>query len=860
MSRMRLFAKISVTSTALACASFLSAQAQSVTNGLKVYLNLDNNLSAQGPTTINGSVFAGSARYTTGKFGKAASFLNNGSPYTLPSDWAVSLGNLESIYSNSFSVSLWVRTTSTADAAVMGNKDWVSGANVGWVVATTDTKNINWNTSNGYRGDTDLNPPISDGNWHLVTITVDRPANKLVSYIDSCTVSVDALANAGTASLNAGFNTLVGSSGLGYWAGTADVDDLAIWGRALAPAEVDSLYTKGNLGMTVLQDYTTPPATSAFNNKHVLIIGIDGCRPDALLAANATNIYALAANGTVTYNAYTGGQLGGSTQQSTMSGPGWTSAGTGVWLNKHGVSDNTFSGYNSTSYPHYYKRIREYAPNAYLSSIVEWEPLDSLLMQPVTAYTKFRQTAIEYDTTDLVNKAVAHLLSTNPDVLWLHFDAVDHAGHTYGYGPAVSQYMSAIKTVDSGVGTIMDGLKSRPNYGNENWLVIVHPDHGGIGYNHGTQEGECRNIFMIVSGSNAVKQVVSPGPGICCVPPTVLQFLGVPVLTNWGWEDAALGLTPAVVTLPAPWVSGDVGITTLPGSANCTNGTFTLNGSGYDIWGTSDEFQYVWQNLSGDGEVRARVTSVQNTAGGRAKAGVMIRETLAGGSKHALMALRPDGNFEFINRTSTDGSSSSTQVAANSAPNNWVRLTRAGATITAYKSGDGTNWTQVGSAASITMAASVKIGLIVGSVDESTLNTATLDNVMTVLSPGDAWRLQYFDSPVNAGNAADAADPDHDGLSNIWERAFASNPKLATSNAWPSIGIETNFVTLTYRRNISATDITFQTQWSADLGTWSSSDVIDSLISSVGGVETRVSKVPMNSRDSLYLRLTLTAH
>lgn len=859
MKRPTMLRMPAVMAAVLVFSSYLSLQAQSVTNGLKVYLNFDSNLNAQGPTAINGSVFSGTARYTTGKFGSAVRFLNNASPYTLPSDWAVSLGNLEGIYSNSFSVSLWVKSSSTADAAVIGNKDWVSGANLGWVLATTDGKNINWNTSNGYRGDTDLNPPMSDGNWHLVTITVDRTANKLVSYIDSNIVSVDDLANAGNASLNAGFNTLVGSSGLGYWAATADVDDLAIWGRSLTPAEVDNIYTKANLGLTILNDYTMPPATNAFGNKHVLILGIDGCRQDALLAANATNIYALIANGTVTYNAFTGGQLGGATQQTTWSGPGWASAETGVWGNKHGVSDNTFSGYNSASYPHFYKRIREYATNAYLSSIVEWEPLDTYLMQPVTAYTKFRQTAIPYDTTDLANKAAAHLLSANPDVLWLHFDAVDHAGHTYGFDPAVPQYIAAIKAVDNGVSTVLNALKSRPNYTNENWLIIVHPDHGGIGTSHGGQTGEERRIFLVVSGSSAVKQVVSPGPGIVSIPPTVLEFLGVPISPGWGWEEGSFGLTPAVVTLPASWVSGDVGIATLPGSGNYTNGTFTLKGSGYDIWGNSDECQFVYQTLSGDGEIKARVASVQNTAGGRAKAGVMIRETLAGGSKHALLALRPDGKFELISRSSTGGSSASTQVTANSSPNNWVRLTRTGTNLVAYASSNGTNWTQVGSTLSISMASSVKIGLVVCSVDETALNTATLDNVVTILNPGDAWRQQYFGSPANAGNAADGADyPDGDGIVNIWERAFGCEPTVVNTNAWPVGGIDGSFVTLTYRRSTAATDLTLQTEWSTNLLNWSAESVIDSLLSTTNGVETRISRMTMDNRPQMFLRLRLT--
>jgi len=49
----------------------------------------------------------------------------------------------------------------------MGNKDWTSGANVGWVISIMDGKNLNWNTVGGTRSDVQLNPPFLDGAWHF---------------------------------------------------------------------------------------------------------------------------------------------------------------------------------------------------------------------------------------------------------------------------------------------------------------------------------------------------------------------------------------------------------------------------------------------------------------------------------------------------------------------------------------------------------------------------------------------------------------------------------------------------------------------------------------------------------------------
>jgi hypothetical protein len=189
------------------------------------------------------------------------------------------------------------------------------------------------------------------------------------------------------------------------------------------------------------------------------------------------------------------------------------------------------------------------------------------------------------------------------------------------------------------------------------------------------------------------------------------------------------GATTLPIGLPSPWLSQDVGAVAATGSAIWSNGVFLVRGSGADISGKADEFRFVFQAASGDCEIRARVTGVQNTHPW-AKAGVMIRESLNANSGHAMMVLTAGGSLSFQRRPSTGGNTSSTSGGSATAPY-WVRVVRTGNTFTASKSANGTTWTTVGSA-TVTMGASVQIGLVVTSRSDGTLNTSTFDNVTAV--------------------------------------------------------------------------------------------------------------------------------
>ena len=176
------------------------------------------------------------------------------------------------------------------------------------------------------------------------------------------------------------------------------------------------------------------------------------------------------------------------------------------------------------------------------------------------------------------------------------------------------------------------------------------------------------------------------------------------------------------------WNVKDIGVTGALGSSfyDKISGVFTVSGAGADVWGSADSFHFISTAMTGSGEIVARVTSVQNT-NPWAKAGVMIRESQAVGSRHAMVVVTPSQGVAFQRRLADGANSYSTTRAGINVPY-WVRLVRSGNLFLAYSSPDGVAWEQLGSA-SIPMGDVVSIGLAVTSHKKGTLCTAKIDNV-----------------------------------------------------------------------------------------------------------------------------------
>lgn len=195
-----------------------------------------------------------------------------------------------------------------------------------------------------------------------------------------------------------------------------------------------------------------------------------------------------------------------------------------------------------------------------------------------------------------------------------------------------------------------------------------------------------------------------------------------------GTQLGSLTISPAV-TLPAPWQVLDIGNVGTTGSSSITGGVYTVSGAG-TLSGSSDSFRFLYQPMSGDGEIRARLNSIQNTST-NARMGVLVRETLSPSARYCFLGVAPDGRLRSQNRSTTAGSTSTTTLASGTLPNLWARLVRSNSTFYSYWSTNGTAWTLANSV-SVPMATNIYFGFGTASGQSGVLNTSSLSAATVV--------------------------------------------------------------------------------------------------------------------------------
>ena len=277
---------------------------------------------------------------------------------------------------------------------------------------------------------------------------------------------------------------------------------------------------------------------------------------------------------------------------------------------------------------------------------------------------------------------------------------------------------------------------------------------------------------------------------------TCQTYFYVVTVTNAGNESLPSAEVSAALpgVLPPQFTSADVGGPGLAGSASFCGGQFAVSGSGADIWNTADAFQfvYVYVPISTNCDIRARVVNISYTDPW-AKAGVMIRESLAAGACNAYMAISYTNGATFQYRSATGGSSANTAVTGIGAPY-WVRVTRTNNTFQAYRSSDGTTWNAVGSATTISMAGTgAYIGLAVTAHNNTLLNTSFFDSVSASFLPTNIapTLAPIANQTVNVGQTAaitaNASDTNYSPRTLIYSQligpASATLTKLNNTNA-----------------------------------------------------------------------------
>ena len=178
--------------------------------------------------------------------------------------------------------------------------------------------------------------------------------------------------------------------------------------------------------------------------------------------------------------------------------------------------------------------------------------------------------------------------------------------------------------------------------------------------------------------------------------------------------------------LPPPWNVADIGSPAASGFASITNGIYNLSGAGV-LGGTADQFAFLYQPMTGKGQIRAQLQSQSNTDPG-AIAGLMIRETLTAGSEYLFVGVTGDSRIVCIYRDATSTTVTTVAGGTASPPNIWLRLTRRSGALYAYFSTNGgANWRLVASP-SFTMATGIYFGFATASGDTAPLNASTFGN------------------------------------------------------------------------------------------------------------------------------------
>jgi len=243
------------------------------------------------------------------------------------------------------------------------------------------------------------------------------------------------------------------------------------------------------------------------------------------------------------------------------------------------------------------------------------------------------------------------------------------------------------------------------------------------------------------------------------------------------------------------WVRGYPAVTSVAVAEAA--GKISLTGDGTDIWNNSDQFVYAYKTLNGNGSMTARVVSIGPGSNTWAKAGVMIRDSLNGGSTHAMTVItaNTDGTAgngaSFQYRLAADGASSNSDSTAVVKAPYWVKIDRTGDNLTGSYSADGKTWRSLGVTQTITMSAPVFIGLCGTSHASGEQRTFELDSITTTGGVTGQWQGAQIDS-ARYNDAASLYVAVEDSAGKV---AVASDAALANAAAWTQWKIPLNSLT-----------------------------------------------------------------
>lgn len=256
----------------------------------------------------------------------------------------------------------------------------------------------------------------------------------------------------------------------------------------------------------IVEDHFSSALPEGKTVKKAVFIGFDGVRADTFRDLDTHKTSALNSvlnDGGHAYLSYAGGiNFPYYNIQATDSAPGWTTMLTGELYYKTGVLWNDYE--KNDKYPTLIKSLIDNKLAEKTSFYSSWgsyleTTLKSEIESTVAAgynanfidaakYITDRKYDNETSNADaaVTELAVADLKNDDcSDFIFALYESTDDAGHTHGFYPDNEGYMKAFALEDELAQQIIDSIKARPSYDDEDWLIIMSTDHGGFNHAHG---------------------------------------------------------------------------------------------------------------------------------------------------------------------------------------------------------------------------------------------------------------------------------------------------------------------------------------------------------------------------------------
>ena len=262
--------------------------------------------------------------------------------------------------------------------------------------------------------------------------------------------------------------------------------------------------------------------------RHVVVVGIDGFGGAYVPKVATPVLDAMMAAGPHT--------LAMQNALPTLSAPNWMSMIAGSSPDQHGVYSNEWAPGDSQPTPTIFAVLRAQVPDARIGVFHDWDGFGALVEPGVPDIIE--SPGDEHQTVDA---ALAWMEATQPELLFIHLDLVDHAGHFHGWGSP--EYVAAAESADALVGEVLQAIDATAMA--PYTAVIVTADHGGDGLLHGADTSLERPIPFIVRMPQLGPRTIEREVRIWDIAATVAALFELEPPASW------LG-SPVVEALGAP--------------------------------------------------------------------------------------------------------------------------------------------------------------------------------------------------------------------------------------------------------------------------------------------------------------------